>query len=245
MGNPYDNLRKRQEATEEALERARLEFIAEHEAGNAPTLEAFLARYPRQYAARLTEFVLDYLRLAGAERREGATGADRVAEAPAPAYAVAAWERALGRLGIDPAVEKEAEEAAVRTLAGERAARGLSLAALARGLRLPVPLALKVERGQFAAWPERLTDALAEALSVARDRAEAILAATAAAAAATGGSATAAAYSAEGDPEVEAVAARRREALEFDAALEAERRAGRLTREQDAFWRGGDSDREA
>lgn len=87
---------------DDTLERIRQEFIAEHEAGRTLTLEAFIARYP-EYAGKLTEFILDYLRTENAVAR--VTKASRVQE-EAASYAVSAANRALTSLGIVPEKER-------------------------------------------------------------------------------------------------------------------------------------------
>jgi hypothetical protein len=87
---------------DDTLEQIRQEFIAEQEAGRTPTLEAFVARYPK-YAGELTNFILDYLRTENAAAR--VRKASRVQEEPA-SYAVSAVNRALTSLGINPDVEQ-------------------------------------------------------------------------------------------------------------------------------------------
>jgi transcriptional regulator with XRE-family HTH domain len=204
--HPYDD----------AFERIRLEFIAEHEAGRAPTLYDYAARYPN-YAAALADFILDYLRMENAAVRTAP------ADAASPA-AERALERALaGIVATAPAAQALA-------LADWRKERGWSLGELARRLLLPVSLALKIERGQIVTWPGRLAEKLAEAMGATPEQAEAALRATAG-----NFRAEAAAFFADGDPDVATVAQRRRETFAFDEALSRER----LTPEQAAYWKAG------
>ena len=203
---------------DETFEQIRLEFIAEQEAGHAPTLDAFAARHP-EYAAPLADFILDYLRIEnGAARR------------PLTDQASPEAKRVLARTLTALGIEKTTAPAA--TLADTRKARALSLGELSRRLLLPTPLTLKIERGQITRWPARLAEKLAEALETTREQAHAILNATAG----SFGGETAAAFSAEGNPDVAAVAARRQETFAFEDALARES----LTSEQAAFWQSAD-----
>ena len=206
---------------DDTLEQIRLEFIAEHEAGQTPTLEAFISRYPK-YAVELTDFILDFL------RTKNAMAQMEVQEEASP-YATAAVNRALASLGISDLAPSTSEPAfSIQPLVEIRNALNWSLGELARRLLLPVNMVLKLERGQFASWPSQLEDKLAETLSASRERASAILKVTA-------GSfrKTAAAFSAEGDPDIETVNQRRQETFDFTEVLAKER----LTPEQAAFWK--------
>lgn len=210
-------------SSEDTFDAIRREYISEHEAGNAPTLEAFVARHPR-YAGELTDFILDYLAV------ENAVAGDHIPD-QAEAYR-AGTDRAFAALGIErPAAPVETVELSTGTLREARTAKGWTFADMARRLHLPTGLLLKAERGQITDWPAKLTQTLADALAVPRAAAEQLLQATAG-----NFRQTAAAFSADGDPDVATANARRQETFTFADALAKEK----LTPEQAAFWQAED-----
>lgn len=91
------------QATPDLWEQVRLEFIAEHEAGHQPTLEAFAARYP-QFASELTEFVFDYLHMENAVARHASASSEtagaQIVREPSASYAVSVLEQTLAALGL-------------------------------------------------------------------------------------------------------------------------------------------------
>jgi transcriptional regulator with XRE-family HTH domain len=221
-------------------DRIRLEFIAEHEAGNRPTLDAFAARYP-QYAGELTDFILDYLQTENAVARQEAREAQQgtVRETPAP-YAIRAWEKTLAALGIPtegvlteptPATTPTTPEvitfSAPATLNDLRKARNWSPRNLAEKLQMPVGVVLKLQSGQISAWPQRLSERLAEVLTIAVSEAEAVLRATR-----TAQHPVAAAFSAQGQPDTATVVQKQGESMTFDQAMAEET----LTDAQKKVW---------
>lgn len=186
--------------------------LLESVAGGEPAaFDRYAKQYPR-YAPALLQAALYAVPIEARMRIEAAPEHDSAAAAGISA--------AMSSLGISPP----------KTVLDSRKALGWSLGDLARRLLLPDRIALKIERGQIATWPIRLTEKLAEALETTQEYADAVLTETAG-----NFRTTAAAFSAEGDPEVATVGQRRQETLDFDEALSMER----LTPEQAAYWKAG------
>ena len=185
------------------------EFLQAMHGGEAAAFDRFAKQYPH-YAPALLQVGFFAAPIEARMQTEAAQEHDT-----SVANGIKA---AIVSLGIAPA----------RTILETRKARGWSLGDLARRLLLPSKLTLKIERGQIGTWSLRLAERLAEVLETAREDADAILMATA-------GSfrREAAAFSAEGDPEVETIGKRRQETLDFDEALSQES----LTPEQAAYWK--------
>jgi transcriptional regulator with XRE-family HTH domain len=194
------------------LERLRLEFIAEHEAGKRPTLESLVRRAP-EHAASLTDFVTAYL------RQESAT-----AKTPLPETASEATKRGIARalqsLGF--------AEPAITSLVAAREARGWEAFELAKRLSLPNKLVIELERGRISDCPARLRQLLAAAFETTQETVQGWLESLRA----QGTQELQVAYLAEGDPEVAALQRNRQATLTFAEALG----QARLTPQQKAFW---------
>lgn len=114
---------------ERELDEIKVRYLEAHEAGQAPTLEALVARYP-QYRDELIDFVMTFLEISNA-----------LPHVPEVAEVSSATRR--GR------------EAAVRAVMGARPLRdtiaeeGLSRDDIAEAVNVPVSFILKIERGRL------------------------------------------------------------------------------------------------
>jgi len=207
------------------------ELLLAMESGEGGAYDRVARRYPR-YAAPLLDAVLIVLPAEQRLREDKAEYTTEFIAAADAGIAAARSQLGLTRAASASVLLREPAVSVAAALGEERKARGWSLAELARRLYVPKELLLKIERGQFRDWPERLTRAVADALTVSREQARAVLQATGA----NSPLVTAAAYSARGVPESDLVRERRGATEDFDAEFERIQTA--LTPEQTAYWVG-------
>lgn len=152
------------EESDDTFDTITFEFMDAWEAddisGVRPTLGDFVSRYP-QYAARLTDFVLGYIRL---QRTEATFD---YAAPPSP-QVIRAGERVREALGLPQYVTNEPETTAI-TFVELVHESGLRLGKLSKTLGVPVLFLDRIERGLLTTWTTGTVRKLAEALSRTTD----------------------------------------------------------------------------
>jgi|GEM_PF-2782459 len=201
-------MREQDERIEE-LEAIQLQYLEEWEAGQAPTVDDYLTRYPR-FAAELAEFIPFFLEV------EAAAAAVPESELEAPA-GEAALERALAGASAPAANLREVRKAFGWT--PPQLARELRLAS---EVRFPSWAILQFERGLVQDWSQRLERALGHVLCRTREEVAALLRASAPV------STPLAHYSAQGVPQAGAQRIRT-----FAEVLD---ESGELTDEERRWW---------
>jgi transcriptional regulator with XRE-family HTH domain len=147
------------------LQQVKMELAAAHGAGEAVLLRQVALRYPAQLE-KLTDFVAG-LYATDLDEQEATLPVTGEIEA----LTLRARQRALSAVfSTAPAAQPAA--APVSTLAQVRKASGLSLVELARRLTLGADVVQKLEQGRIiaASVPQRLTDRLAEVLSLSKEQ---------------------------------------------------------------------------
>lgn len=159
---------KRKESRE--MRQMKMELVAAHERGESAALRQMAQRYPAQ-VEMLADFVAG-LYATDLDEQEMALPITAEMET----ISMRARQRALGAVfGAASAPQKAS--ALLSPLAQARRATGISLVDLARRLALGTDVVQKLEQGRIAvaSLPQKLTDRLAEALSMTSEQASNLL----------------------------------------------------------------------
>lgn len=191
MIEPFTNT---DSAADDAFDKITFAFMDEWEQGDAtgtrPALGDYLTRYP-QYAAQLTDFVLDFVRF----ERGGAIDYT----APLSTPLIRAGERVRESLGL-PQYLPEAPPS--QTFAELMKESGVKLVTLSKTLGVPALFLNQIQRGLLTDWSGALVNRFAAALNRSVDEINAALHTSRA----TGGSLAGAHFRAQnGDPDTKAV----------------------------------------
>lgn len=136
-----------QEAFEDALDDAKMEFIGEWENGSRPTLQQYVVRYPA-LAQELAEFILAFVEMELSEHEAVDAAEDSALLARALARAKAAHE------GLPPPLN----------LMDLAMASGIKMPAIQAAISLPKQVVLQIMRGQLADPNAKVIRVFAQAL---------------------------------------------------------------------------------
>ena len=173
------------------------EWEASEETGKRPTLGEYVRRYP-QYATKLTDFILDYVRLQ-------IISSNDVSYAPTLSpEAIRAGVRVREALQLgEYAITDEAETVPVPTFAELMKETNLNVARLSKQLSVKPMFINRIQRGLLSTWSTATVRLLAEAMNRTTDEIKAILQTSLNS---SGGQLAGANFSAQGgDPDIQAV----------------------------------------